>query len=229
MGQTYLQDMFQGIQNGWIDLYENKGKQSGAYSADIYGVHPYVLLNYSDRYDDVSTLAHELGHAMHSFYSSQKQPYINADYSMFCAEVASTTNENLLLEYMLDAAASKEERLYFLNQYLELIRSAVYRQVLFAEFEKRTHEMAENGSALTADALEAIWLELNHTYYGDLVVIDDAVRSEWSRIPHFYTDFYVYQYATGCAAALTLADKLRQQGEPARQAYLDYLSSGGSD
>ena len=229
LGETYLQDMFRGIGNGWIDLYENMGKQSGAYSFGVYDVHPFILTNYDKQYESVSTLVHELGHAMHSFYSSKKQAYINAEYSIFCAEVASMTNENLLLEYMLKSVSDKEGRTYFLNQYLDQIRGAVYRQVFFAEFEKITHEMVENGQVLTADALEALWLKLNRKYYGNQVVVDEAIKSEWARIPHFYMDFYVYQYATGYAASFTLSHNLRHQGEPARQAYLDYLASGGSD
>ena len=229
LGDTYQKDMFHGIENGWIDLYENKGKRSGAYSWGIYGVHPFILTSYNDEYDAVSTLIHELGHSMHSFYSSQKQAFVNADYTIFCAEVASTTNENLLLEYMLEHASAQAEKLYFLNQYLEQIRTTVYRQVLFAEFEKITHAMLERGEALTADALETLWLELNRTYYGPDVFLDDELRAEWSRIPHFYRPFYVYQYATGYAAAMTLSQKLRTGGEPARQAYLTYLSSGGSE
>lgn len=229
LGENYLHDMFQGIGHGWIDPCENKGKRSGAYSWGVYGVHPFILTSYNEQYDAVSTVAHELGHSMHSFYSMQKQEFVNSDYTIFCAEVASITNENLLLEYMLKNASTKEERLYFINQYLEQIRTTVYRQVLFAEFEKATHQMVEEGSVLTADALEKLWLTLNRQYYGSDIVLDDELKAEWSRIPHFYRPFYVYQYATGYAAAMTLSQRLLTQGETARKAYLDYLASGGSD
>jgi len=185
-------------------------------------------MSWHDTYDAVSTLAHEMGHSMHSFYSAKNQEYTNSEYTIFCAEVASTTNENLLLEYMLKHADEKD-RLYYLNLYLEQIRTTVFRQVLFAEFEKLTHEAVEAGEALTADKLEGIWMDLNRKYYGEGVVLDDELRAEWSRIPHFYRPFYVYQYATGYAAAMTLSEKVRTQGEAAQQAYLGFLASGGSD
>ena len=228
LGDTYRKDMFTGIRSGWIDLYENKGKRSGAYSWGIYGIHPFILTSYNGQYNAVSTIAHELGHSMHSFYSSHAQDYVNADYTIFCAEVASTTNENLLLEHMLKNSAPTEH-LYFINQYLEQIRTTVYRQVLFAEFEKCTHAMLEQGTAITADALENLWLDLNRTYYGPDLILDEEIRAEWSRIPHFYRPFYVYQYATGYAAAVTLSQNLRTNGKTAQTAYLNYLASGGSD
>lgn len=229
LGPDYLTDLNVGAKNGWIDIYENKGKRNGAYSWGVYGVHPFVLLNYDRHYNAVSTLAHELGHAMHSFYSNKNQEYVNSSYTIFCAEVASTTNENLLLDYMLTHAETGQERLYFLNQYLEQVRSTVYRQVLFAEFEKIAHAKAERQEALTADALEKIWLELNRDYYGEDILLDDEIKIEWARIPHFYRPFYVYQYATGYAAATALADGLQHSGERAQQAYRQYLQSGGSD
>lgn len=228
LGENYRTDLFAGLDGGWVDRLENEGKRSGAYSWGVYGVHPFILMSWHDTYEAVSTLAHELGHSMHSFYSSRHQDYANSEYTIFCAEVASTTNENLLLEYML-AHAGETDRLYYLNLYLEQIRTTVFRQVLFAEFEKLAHEAVENGEALTADKLEGIWMELNHQYYGDEVVLDDVLRAEWSRIPHFYRPFYVYQYATGYAAAMTLSHKLRTGGDAARQAYLKFLCSGGSD
>jgi len=229
LGETYLKDMRQGMESGWVDYCENQGKRSGAYSAGIYGVHPFILTSYDEQYSALTTLAHELGHSMHSFYSNREQPHATANYSLFCAEVASTTNENLLLEYLLEHAANQDERLYFLNQYLEQIRGTVYRQTLFAEFEKTTHAMTEEHVPLTADALEKLWMKLNREYYGEDIVLDDELCAEWSRIPHFYQPFYVYQYATGYAAAVTLSQRLRTQGEPALHAYLSYLSSGGSD
>lgn len=228
LGEAYLHDLFAGLDGGWVDRLENEGKRSGAYSWGVYGVHPFVLMSWQDTYDSVSTLAHEMGHSMHSFYSSQNQEYTNSEYTIFCAEVASTTNENLLLEYMLNHAAP-QDRLYYINLYLEQIRTTVFRQVLFAEFEKLTHAAVEQNEALTADKLESIWMELNRRYYGEEVILDDELRAEWSRIPHFYRPFYVYQYATGYAAAMTLSHKLRTEGTKAQTAYRSFLASGGSD
>ncbi len=228
LGKAYLRDVKQCVTGGWIDVYENQGKRTGAYSWGVYGVHPFVLLNYDDKYDSVSTLAHELGHSMHSYYSSQKQAYINSEYTIFCAEVASTTNEILLLHHMLEKETDDALRLFFLNQHLEQVRTTVYRQVLFAEFEKLVHAKIENGEALTADALDTIWLDLNKLYYGEQIVVDELVKNEWARIPHFYRPFYVYQYATGYAAASALAERLLHEGEAAQKRYLDYLSSGSS-
>ena len=185
-------------------------------------------MSWNDTYESMSTLAHEMGHSMHSWYSSQEQDFVNSEYTIFCAEVASTTNENLLLEYMLQHAKGRD-RLYYLNLYLEQIRTTVFRQMLFAEFELLTHAAVEKGEALTADKLESIWMKLNRTYYGEDVVLDTELAAEWSRIPHFYRPFYVYQYATGYAAAMTLSHNLRTKGEPAQKAYLHYLASGGSD
>lgn len=228
LGSTYEHDLFQGLESGWVDRCENQGKRSGAYSWGVYGVHPFVLMSWNDTYESMSTLAHEMGHSMHSWYSSQEQDFVNSEYTIFCAEVASTTNENLLLEYMLQHAKGRE-RLYYLNLYLEQIRTTVFRQMLFAEFELLTHAAVEKGEALTADKLESIWMKLNRTYYGEDVVLDTELAAEWSRIPHFYRPFYVYQYATGYAAAMTLSHNLRTKGEPAQKAYLHYLASGGSD
>lgn len=228
LGSTYEHDLFQGLESGWVDRCENQGKRSGAYSWGVYGVHPFVLMSWNDTYESVSTLAHEMGHSMHSWYSSQKQDFVNSEYTIFCAEVASTTNENLLLEYMLQHAKG-EERLYYLNLYLEQIRTTVFRQMLFAEFELMTHAAVEKGEVLTADKLESIWMQLNRTYYGENVILDPELAAEWSRIPHFYRPFYVYQYATGYAAAMTLSHNLRTKGVPAQDAYLSYLASGGSD
>lgn len=228
LGPTYEHDFFAGLAGGWVDRCENQGKRSGAYSWGVYGVHPFVLMSWNDTYEAMSTLAHEMGHSLHSWYSSQKQEFVNSEYTIFCAEVASTTNENLLLEYMLQHAEGPA-RLYFLNLYLEQIRTTVFRQMLFAEFELLTHAAVEKGEVLTADKLEGIWMKLNRTYYGQDVALDPGLAAEWSRIPHFYRPFYVYQYATGYAAAMTLSHNLRTKGEPARKAYLGYLASGGSD
>lgn len=228
LGASYCRDLLLGVDNGWIDVYENQGKRTGAYSWGVYGVHPFVLLNYDGRYGAVSTLAHELGHAMHSFYSNKIQDYINASYTIFCAEVASTTNEILLLDHMLEIEKDPQKRMFYINQYLEQVRTTVYRQVMFAEFEMITHQKVENGESLTADLLETLWLDLNKKYYGDDIIIDDKVKIEWARIPHFYRSFYVYQYATGYAAATTLANNLQNDSENARCQYLSYLQSGGS-
>ena len=229
LGETYLADMEHGVTSGWVDIYENKGKRSGAYSWGIYGVHPFVLLNYNNSYNSVSTLAHELGHAMHSYYSSHTQPYRNASYTIFNAEVASTTNEILLFDYFLAKASSREEKLFLYNQYLEQVRTTVYRQALFAEFERTVYQTLEEGGSATADYLGDVWLELNRKYYGDDIVLDDLIRYEWARIPHFYTHFYVYQYATGYSAATALAEALQSKEQDAQEKYLHFLASGGSD
>lgn len=228
LGERYLRDLQTAVKSGWIDVYESRGKRSGAYSWGVYGVHPFLLLNYDGRYGAASTLAHELGHAMHSYYSNAAQPYSNASYTIFCAEVASTVNENLLLDHMLETEENPHKRLFYLNQYLEQVRTTVYRQTLFAEFEMRVHALVESGQALTADTLEELWLALNRKYYGEAIALDDEIRVEWARIPHFYRPFYVYQYATGYSAATALARQLKEEGAPAQERYLRYLQSGGS-
>ena len=228
LGESYCEKLSEGFSSGWIDVYENKGKRSGAYSWGIYGVHPFVLLNYQPRYNSVSTIAHEMGHAMHSYLSSKNQTYINSDYSIFCAEVASTTNEILLLEHMLKNT-DKEQKIYLLNQFLEAVRTTVYRQVQFAEFEKCIHEEISAGKTLVAKNLEELWLALNKKYYGKSLTLDRELSAEWSRIPHFYTPFYVYKYATGYSAATTFADLILQNKSDAKEKYLHFLSSGGSD
>ena len=228
LGESYCEKLSEGFSSGWIDVYENKGKRSGAYSWGIYGVHPFVLLNYQPRYNSVSTIAHEMGHAMHSYLSSKNQTYINSDYSIFCAEVASTTNEILLLEHMLKNA-NKEQKIYLINQFLEAVRTTVYRQVQFAEFEKCIHEEISAGKTLVAKNLEELWLDLNKKYYGKSLALDQELSAEWSRIPHFYTPFYVYKYATGYSAATTFADLILQNRLDAKEKYLQFLSSGGSD
>ena len=228
LGESYCEKLSEGFSSGWIDVYENKGKRSGAYSWGIYGVHPFVLLNCQPRYNSVSTIAHEMGHAMHSYLSSKNQTYINSDYSIFCAEVASTTNEILLLEHMLKNA-DKEQKIYLLNQFLEAVRTTVYRQVQFAEFEKCIHEEISAGKTLVAKNLEELWLALNKKYYGKSLTLDQELSAEWSRIPHFYTPFYVYKYATGYSAATTFADLILQNESDAKEKYLHFLSSGGSD
>jgi len=229
LGPEYLKALDKGLTSGWIDVYENKGKQTGAYSWGNYGTHPFVLLNYNNQYDAVSTLAHEMGHAIHSYYSQENQPYPTSSYTTFCAEVASTTNEILLLEHMLKITTDKKTKLYLINQYLEQVRGTVYRQTMFAEFEKLIYSKAEQNETLTADLLDELWHDLNVKYYGPDIIVDKEVDIEWARIPHFYMDFYVYQYVTGYSAATTLAEKVLQEGQSAQQKYIAFLSSGGSD
>ena len=229
LGNQYITDLTNGVNSNWLDIYENRGKHTGAYSWGIYRVHPFVLLNYDNRYGSVSTLAHELGHAMHSYYSQKTQSYLNASYTIFCAEVASTTNEILLLDHMLKIETDPQKRIYFINQYLEQVRTTVYRQALFAEFELITHQEAEAGNIPTTDRFEQLWLELNRKYYGNEIILDDAIKIEWARIPHFYRPFYVYQYVTGYAAATTLAANIQTKDSYHQTRYLNYLKSGGSD
>lgn len=228
LGEEYVKTLHKGLTEGWIDTYENKGKRSGAYSWGVYGVHPFVLLNYQPRYNSISTIAHEMGHALHSYYSSQSQTYINADYTIFCAEVASTTNENLLLEHTLKQATD-EQKIYLLNQFLEAVRTTVYRQVQFAEFEKFIHSEITAGRSLQAEKLENYWLEINRQYYGPALTVDEELASEWSRIPHFYTPFYVYKYATGYSAATAFASAILSESQEAVDKYLGFLHAGGSD
>jgi oligoendopeptidase F len=228
LGERYIKELDKGLTSGWIDVYENRGKRSGAYSWGTYGAHPYVLLNYNGTLRDVFTLAHEMGHALHSSFTYAVQPYVYGGHDIFTAEVASITNENLLLDHMISNAATREEKLYLLNYALEQIRTTVFRQVLFAEFEKITHEKARQGEPLTPDVLSTLWRELNTAYYGTQTVIDPEIDIEWARIPHFYSAFYVYQYATGYAAAASLAEQILTEGEPAVARYLAFLESGDS-
>ena len=228
LGSDYIDTLKHAFASRWIDIYENKGKRSGAYSWGIYGVHPYVLLNYQPRYNSISTIAHEMGHAMHSYLANNAQSYINSDYSIFCAEVASTTNEILLLEHTL-ANATDEQKVYLINQFLEAVRTTVYRQVQFAEFELFTHGEIDAGRSLQAETLENYWLESNKTYYGPALTADKELASEWSRIPHFYTPFYVYKYATGYSAATAFAESILSGKPGAVDKYLGFLKAGGSD
>lgn len=228
LGKEYLAALHKGMTEGWIDVYENKGKRSGAYSWGVYGVHPFVLLNYQPRYNSISTIAHEMGHAMHSYFSSQAQSYVNSEYTIFCAEVASTTNENLLLEHTLKHATA-EQKIYLLNQFLEAVRTTVYRQVQFAEFERYIHGEITAGRSLQAEKLEEYWLQSNRDYYGPALTVDKELASEWSRIPHFYTPFYVYKYATGYSAATAFASAILSGEVGAVEKYLGFLHAGGSD
>jgi len=230
MGKDYLTSLGKAFDNRWIDVYETKAKRSGAYSSGTtFGVHPYVLLNWTDLLNDVFTLAHEMGHNMHSYYTGLHQPYTYANYSIFLAEVASTFNENLLLDHLIKISESKEEKLFLLEKYLNNITTTVYRQVMFAEFESLMHFKVENGIALTPDVLCKLYKEVYQKYWGPEMVIDTEESFTWARVPHFYYNFYVYQYATGFAASEALALKVKSEGEPAIQKYLDFLKAGSSD
>lgn len=229
LGEDYIAKLREGYQGGWIDVYENKAKRSGAYSWGCYGVHPYVLLNHTDDLGGAMTLAHELGHSMHTYYSNQAQPYAKANYSLFVAEVASTCNEVLLMKYLMNEYREDPRASAFLcNQLLEEFRTTVFRQTMFAAFEKEAHAMYERGEALTKDALSRMYYQLNELYYGGACEVDSLIASEWMRIPHFYTNFYVYQYATGFSAAVAIAARILTEGESAVRDYKKFLSAGCS-
>lgn len=229
LGDEYIKIFNNGIKDRWIDIYENKGKRKGAYSWGTYDTMPYVLLNYNYELNDVSTLAHEMGHSIHSYYSRKEQPYIYANYTLFCAEVASTVNENLLINNLIKNETDKNKKLYLINTQLEQIRTTVFRQVMFAEFEKITHEKIDNGEPLTSDDLCKIYHELNVKYFGPDMIIDEEIDMEWARIPHFYSDFYVYQYATGYSAANSFVKQILDAGEESVEKYKGFLKAGGSD
>lgn len=228
LGKEYLDIFNEGINEGWIDVYENKGKRSGAYSWGSYDTMPYVLLNYNYELNDASTLAHEMGHSIHSYYTRKTQPYIYGDYSLFCAEVASTTNEILLIHHLIEKETDKNKKLYLINQELEQIRTTVFRQLMFAEFELKTHEAIENGESITSEVLCKMWKDINIKYFGEDMNVDEEISIEWARIPHFYSDFYVYQYATGYAAASSFANSILSKGEEAVEKYKGFLKAGGS-
>lgn len=228
LGEDYQELLKKGFTEGWIDVYENEGKRSGAYSWGAYGTHPYVLLNYNDSMNNVFTLAHEMGHALHSYHSDEKQDYIYAGYKIFVAEVASTCNEALLIRYLLDHAKDDEEKVYLLNYFLEQFRTTLFRQAMFAEFEKLAHAKSEAGETLTAELLCDLYYGLNQQYFGEEIVVDKEIALEWARIPHFYTPFYVYQYATGFSAAIAISSKILK-GEPGIvEKYKEFLSGGSS-
>ena len=229
LGEDYQRVLQEGFENRWIDIYENENKRSGAYSWGAYGTHPYVLLNYNDTLDNVYTLAHEMGHAIHSYYSDMTQPYVYAGYKIFVAEVASTCNESLLIDYMLKNTDDKKQKAYLINHFLEKFKGTLFRQTMFAEFEMITHKLVEDEESLTADALCKIYHDLNVKYFGDEVVIDSEIDMEWSRIPHFYNAFYVYQYATGYSAAIALSRRILSEGAPAVADYIRFLSGGSSN
>ena len=229
LGNQYIGYLKKGFESGWIDVYESQGKTGGAYSWGAYKTHPYVLLNYQNTINDVFTLAHEMGHALHSYYTNKTQPYIYSEYKIFVAEVASTVNESLLMQHLLKNTQDKTEKAYLLNHYLEEFRGTVFRQVMFAEFEKIIHAKVEQGEALTAETLSKIYYDLNLKYFGAEVTVDEDIAMEWARIPHFYTSFYVYKYATGFAAATSISQQILNEGRPAVERYINFLSSGGSD
>ena len=227
LGEDYRKMLQEGFDNRWIDVYENRGKRTGAYSAGT-KVHPYVLLNYTGYLDSEFTLAHEMGHALHSYLSNKHQNPIDSDYVIFVAEVASTCNEALLMEYLLKRTRDKKERAYLINYFLDQFKGTIYRQVMFAEFEKTIGEMVDGGQTLTADVLCAEYRRLAELYYGPDMEVDEEIAIEWARIPHFYYDYYVFQYATGYAAAIALSRRILSEGEPAVKDYLGFLSGGCS-
>ena len=226
LGDDYVNTLTEAYDDRWIDVYNNEGKRSGAYSNSFYGVHPYVLLNYEENLDNMFTIAHEMGHAMHSYYSNNAQPFEKAGYTIFVAEVASTVNEVLLLRYLIDNTTDVEEKKFYLNHFLDMFRTTLFRQTMFAEFEYVTHDLCEQDIPLTAELYSDIYEGLNIKYYGDDIVQDEYIKHEWSRIPHFYRSFYVYKYATGITSAITIAYNILEQGEPYVKKYREFLSSG---
>ncbi len=228
MGQEYLDILKEGFENRWIDVYENEGKRSGAYSGGSYDSHPYVLLNYRGTLDNVFTLAHEMGHSVHSYYSRKNQPYAYSDYKIFVAEVASTCNEALLIHDLLKKTSDKAMKMTLINHFLDKFKGTIYRQTMFAEFEYLMHQKAQKGKPLTAQEISSTYLELNQLYFGPDMVSDQEIALEWSRIPHFYTPFYVYQYATGFSAAIALSNKILDEGAPAVERYKTFLKGGSS-
>lgn len=228
MGEDYLSHAREGLENRWIDIYPNKGKKGGAYSWGCYDSQPFILLNYTKNLDSVFTLIHEMGHSIHSYYSRTTQDYAYSDYKIFVAEVASTCNECLLMHDLLEKTTDKEQRKYLLNHYLDSFKGTLFRQTMFAEFEKNAHEYCAQGKPLTAEALSQMYLELNQKYFGPDMEKDEEIAYEWMRIPHFYTPFYVYQYATGYSAAVALSAKILKEGKPAVDAYMSFLKGGES-
>jgi len=234
LGSEYIELLQTGYGAGWIDVFETRGKTGGAYSWGCYSSHPYVLLNFQGKLNDMFTIAHEMGHALHTYFSNRTQPYIYSEYKIFVAEVASTVNEILLMKHLLakttdPTASDPKAEAYLLNHYLEEFRGTVFRQTMFAEFEKSVHALAEAGEALTAEGLSELYYALNTRFFGQTVDVDQAVELEWSRIPHFYNSFYVYKYATGFSAAVAIVKMILEEGQPAVERYLAFLSGGGSD
>ncbi|QOR67594.1 oligoendopeptidase F [Cytobacillus suaedae] len=230
LGEDYLRLVQEGFDNRWVDVHENKGKRSGAYSSGTYGTNPYILMNWQDNVNNLFTLAHEFGHSVHSYYTRNNQPYPYGNYSIFVAEVASTCNEALLNDYLLKTIDDEQKKLYLLNHYLEGFRGTVFRQTMFAEFEHLIHKKAQDGEALTPDLLTETYYNLNKKYFGDDIVIDEEIGLEWARIPHFYYNYYVYQYATGFSAATALSKQILEEGQPAVDRYINnFLKAGSSD
>lgn len=229
LGEEYLSILKEGFENRWVDVHENKGKRSGAYSSGAYGTNPYILINWQDNVNNLFTLAHEFGHSVHSYYTRKNQPYPYGNYSIFVAEVASTCNEALLNHYLLETIEDKRQRLYLLNHFLEGFRGTVFRQTMFAEFEHIIHQKAQEGEPLTPELLTKIYYDLNIKYFGNDIVIDEEIGIEWARIPHFYYNYYVYQYATGYSAATALSNQILEEGQPAVERYIDFLKAGSSD
>lgn len=229
MGEDYLKRMNQGLSQRWIDVYENRGKSSGAYSFGSYDSFPYILMNYTGRLDDVFTIIHEMGHSMHSFYTRATQPYVYGSHSIFTAEVASTVNESLLMKQLIAKAVDPQEKKYLLDLYIDKFRGTLFRQTMFAEFELLTHQAVEQGEVLTADWLCENYEKLVRKYFGQSVEYDGYIPMEWARIPHFYNAFYVYKYATGFSAATALSKKILEEGAPARDRYIEFLKTGNSD
>ncbi|WP_025715828.1 oligoendopeptidase F [Paenibacillus sp. 1-18] len=229
LGEDYLASLQKGYDERWIDVYENENKRTGAYSWGAYGTHPYVLLNHKDNLNSMFTLAHEMGHALHSYYSDNALKYRDAQYTIFLAEVASTTNEALLMDYLLKKSTDPKEKMYLLTYYADQFRTTVFRQTMFAEFEKIVHERAEQGESLTPQLLSEIYYDLNVKYHGPGMKVDKDIEMEWARIPHFYNSFYVYKYATGFSAATSFSKQILEEGQPAVDRYLGFLKSGGSD
>ncbi|WP_042349480.1 oligoendopeptidase F [Bacillus massiliigorillae] len=229
LGEDYNRVLKEGFENRWVDVHENKGKRSGAYSSGAYGTNPYILMNWQDNVNNLFTLVHEFGHSVHSYYTRNTQPNTYGDYSIFVAEVASTCNENLLNDYLLNTIKDEKQRLFLLNHYLEGFRGTVFRQTMFAEFEQSIHQKVQNGEALTAESLTEEYYNLNKKYFGDNIHIDKEIGREWARIPHFYYNFYVYQYATGFSAATALSKGILEEGQPAVERYINFLKAGSSD
>lgn len=226
LGKEYIERMNKGLADGWVDVYENKGKTSGAYSFGSYDSKPYILLNYADTLQDVFTIVHEMGHSMHSSYTREAQPFIYGSHSIFTAETASTVNENLLMKYLTANEKDPEMKKYLINMHIEEFRTTVFRQTMFAEFEQKVHEIQESGGQLTPEGMSGIYADLNRLYFGDSVETDDMIRYEWARIPHFYNAFYVYKYATGYSAATAISDIILEKGP---EDYLKFLKTGDSD
>ena len=230
LGEEYVSIVKEGLENRWVDVRENKGKRSGAYSSGAYGTNPYILMNWQDNVNNLFTLAHEFGHSVHSYYSRKNQPFVYSGYSIFVAEVASTVNEAILNDHLLKTIDDEQKRIYLLNYWLDGFRGTVFRQTMFAEFEHLIHQLDQQGVALTAEKLTEEYYALNKKYFGEDLVVDEEIGLEWARIPHFYYNYYVYQYATGYSAAVALSNQILTEGEPAVERYINnFLKAGSSD